>query len=80
MDEVLGWQNPWPLTGPGTAAPDAVAACSRRPDQVDVLWVGPDRAIGMRSWSEAGGWADPWPLTWAVSEISDSDQPVSTRL
>ena len=68
MNDPLGWQDPWPLAGAG-AATGAENPCTRRPDQLDVIWTTADGSLVVRSWFEADGWQDPWPLAAANSAI-----------
>jgi hypothetical protein len=47
------WHPPFPLTPPGAAqARSPLAACSRAPEHLDVLWLGPDGAVGSAWWDQ----------------------------
>ena len=65
----MGWGDhaPYPITPPKAAQSAGLAAVSRRPDHLDVFWVGPDGAIGTTCWNAAAGqgWGDhkPFPIT-----------------
>ena len=40
----------------------ALTAVSRRPDQIDVFWIGPDGGIGTTAWNPRLNWPAPWPI------------------
>ncbi|PKT74881.1 hypothetical protein CW362_00310 [Streptomyces populi] len=37
---------------------------ARRPDQLDVFWIGPDGGIGTTAWNPRLDWPQPWPIAW----------------
>ncbi len=42
----------------------ALTAIARRPDQLDVFWIGPDGGIGTTAWNPHRDWPAPWPIAW----------------
>ncbi|WP_162683910.1 hypothetical protein [Streptomyces populi] len=42
----------------------ALTAVARRPDQLDVFWIGPDGGIGTTAWNPRLDWPQPWPIAW----------------
>ncbi|MFI6504751.1 hypothetical protein [Nonomuraea typhae] len=42
----------------------ALTAISRRPDHLDVFWIGPDGGIGTTAWNPHADWPAPWPIAW----------------
>jgi len=60
-----GDHQPFPITAPGAAGDGSgLSSVSRKPDQVDVFWVGMDTAIGSTWWNAAAGqsWGDHQPF------------------
>jgi len=50
-NQAEGWHQPFPIAPPGHAAPGAITAHSRNPEQIDVYWIGPDGGVGTASWT-----------------------------
>lgn len=50
----------------------ALTAVSRRPDHLDVFWIGPDGGIGTTAWNPGVNWPAPWPIAWPGAAQSGS--------
>jgi hypothetical protein len=77
----MNWGDhaPFPITPPGAAQSAGLAVVSRRPDHLDVFWVGPDGAIGSTFWDAAPGlgWADHAPFPIAPPKAARPGSPVA---
>ncbi|MDP9333478.1 MAG: N-acetylmuramoyl-L-alanine amidase [Actinomycetota bacterium] len=54
-----GWVNPTAIGGPVAPAANkvaGVAVVSRRPDVIDVFWIGQDKRLHTTWWTDATGW------------------------
>ncbi|WTW98793.1 hypothetical protein OG216_38045 [Streptomycetaceae bacterium NBC_01309] len=49
-----------------------LVAVSRRPDFLDVFWIGPDGGIGTTAWNPWANWPSPWPIAWPGAAQSGS--------
>ena len=78
------WHPPFPLTPPGAAqARSPVATCSRAPEHLDVLWLGPDGAVGSTWWDQNidnARWHPPFPLTPSAAAATGSFLSAVTRV
>ncbi len=78
------WNPPIRIAPAAAAlAPQPIAAVSRLPEHLDVIWIGPDRAVGSAFWSpfmNAGRWSAPFPITPPRAARSDSPLTALARL
>ena len=57
--ETTGWLSPVQIGGAGVPSASLVAGpavVSRRPDVIDVFWIGQDSHLHTTWWTQAGGW------------------------
>jgi hypothetical protein len=58
-DQATGWSAPTAIGGAGAPAASVVAGpavASRRPDVIDVFWIGQDGHLHTTWWTQSGGW------------------------